>query len=149
MLGADDIVSVRQDDDSFKAKIKSIHQETPINITIDYLWGHTAEMILSCLKGDGSFGNRTRFVSVGSVTGDLIQLSAAVLRSVNIELTGSGLGAWSKGQVQSLFSDILPEMFQLAADGKLVAETVEVKLESIADLWDLDVPDGKRLVVTI
>ena len=148
-LGADDIVSVLQDDNNFKAKIKSIHQETPIDIIIDYLWGHSAEMILSCLKGNGSFGNKTRFVSVGSVTGDLIQLSAAVLRSVNIELTGSGLGAWSKSQVQNLFSEILPEMFQLAANGKLVAETVEVKLESIADLWNLDVPDGQRLVVTI
>lgn len=148
-LGADEIITILQDDDSFKAKIKAIHEETPIDVVIDYLWGHTAEMILSCLKGDGSFGNRTRFVSVGSVTGDLIQLSAAILRSVNVQLTGSGLGAWTKDQVRSLFTDILPEMFQLAADGKLVVETIKVKLESIADLWDLEVPDGKRLVVTI
>ncbi|OKS89639.1 quinone oxidoreductase family protein [Mucilaginibacter polytrichastri] len=148
-LGADEIITILQDDDSFKSKIKKIHQETPIDVVIDYLWGHTAEMILSCLKGDGSFGNRTRFVSVGSVTGDLIQLSAAILRSVNIQLTGSGLGAWTKDQVRSLFTDILPEMFELAADGKLVVETIKVKLESIADLWDLEVPDGQRLVVTI
>jgi len=148
-LGADVTVSVLQDDEAFKTQIKSIHQETPIDVTIDYLWGHTAEMILACLKGDGTFGNRTRFVSVGSVTGDLIQLSAANLRSVDMQLSGSGLGAWSKGQVRSLFQDILPEMFQLAADGKLKVETVEVKLADIADLWDLDVPDGQRLVVTI
>jgi len=148
-LGADEIITILQDDDSFKAKIKAIHEETPIDVVIDYLWGRTAEMILSCLKGDGSFGNRTRFVSVGSVTGDLIQLSAAILRSVNIQLTGSGLGAWTKDQVRSLFTDILPEMFELAAYGKLVVETIKVKLEFIADLWDLEVPDGQRLVVTI
>lgn len=148
-LGADEIVSVLQNDESFIAKLKAIHQDTPIDVTIDYLWGHTAEMILSCLKGDGSFGNRMRFVSVGSMTGDLIQLSAAILRSVNIQLTGSGLGAWSKPQVRSLFTDILPEMFQLAADGKLVVATVEVKFDSIAELWDFEVPDGQRLVVTI
>ncbi|WP_295676610.1 zinc-binding alcohol dehydrogenase family protein [uncultured Mucilaginibacter sp.] len=148
-LGADEIVSIMQEDESFIAKIKSIHQETPIDVIIDYLWGNTAEMILSCLKGDGSFGNRTRFVSVGSVTGDLLQLSAATLRSVNIQLTGSGLGAWSKDQVRSLFKDILPEMFQLAAAGKLKVETLKVKLKDSADLWDLEVPDGQRLVVTI
>jgi hypothetical protein len=79
----------------------------------------------------------------------LIQLSAANLRSVNLQLTGSGLGSWSKDEVSKLFSEILPEMFQLAADGKLKVKTIGVKLEDIADLWDLDIPDGQRLVVAI
>ncbi|MEJ0101138.1 MAG: zinc-binding alcohol dehydrogenase family protein [Bacteroidota bacterium] len=148
-LGADEIISVVQDDENFKAQLKRIHSHTPIDIIIDYLWGHTAEMILDCVKGDGSFTNRIRYVSVGSVTGDLIQLSAASLRSVNIQLTGSGLGAWSKQQLGQLFTEILPEMFQLAAGGKLKAGTIMVKLEDIAELWNLDVPDGQRLVVTI
>jgi hypothetical protein len=79
----------------------------------------------------------------------LIQLSAANLRSVDLQLSGSGLGAWSKDQVLKLFTEILPEMFQLAANGKLKVETTEVALENIADLWDLNIPDGKRLVVKI
>ena len=40
-------------------------------------------------------------------------------------------------------------MFQLAADGLLVVETVEVKLKDIAELWNLDIPGGRRLVVMI
>lgn len=148
-LGADEVVAILQDDENFQPKIKSIHQQTPIDVIIDYLWGHTAEMILSSLKGDGSFGNRVRFVSVGSVTGDLIQLSAANLRSVDLQLSGSGLGAWSRDQVRRLFKDILPEMFRLAAEGKLKVETIAVKMEEIADLWNLDVANGQRLVVTI
>ena len=148
-LGADEIVSVVQDDEQFKAQLKAIHTQTPIDIIIDYLWGHTAEMILTCMKGNGSFTNKVRYVSVGSVTADLIQLSAANLRSVDLQLTGSGLGAWSKQQLDQLFSEILPEMFELAAEGKLKAETITVKLEDIAELWNLDVPDGQRLVVAI
>lgn len=148
-LGADETISVKQEDESFLAQLKETHKRSPIDAIIDYLWGHTAEMILASLAGKGSFTNRTRFVSVGSVTGDLIRLSAATMRSVDLQLTGSGLGSWSKDQVGKLFSEILPEMFQLAAAGKLKAETIEVKLANIADLWDLDVPDGKRLVVTI
>ena len=144
-LGADEIISVTQEDEQFKAQLKA----TPIDVVIDYLWGHTAEMILACLKGDGNFTNRVRYVSVGSMTGDLIQLSAANLRSVDLQLTGSGLGAWSKQQVGLLFTEILPEMFQLAADGKLKVGTITVKLEDIAELWNLEVPDGRRLVVTI
>ena len=148
-LGADEIISVVQSDENFIAQLKAIHAETPINVIIDYLWGHTAEMILGCLKGDGSFTNRIRYVSVGSITGDIIQLSAANMRSADLQLTGSGLGAWSKKQVDLFFSEILPEMFELALEGKLKAETISVKMEDIAELWDLDIPGGKRLVVTI
>jgi NADPH:quinone reductase-like Zn-dependent oxidoreductase len=148
-LGADEAVSVLQDDESFKAPLTAIHEATPIDIIIDYLWGHTAEMILACIKGDGSFTNKIRYVSIGSMGGDLIQLSAANLRSADLQLTGSGLGAWPKQQVGQLFSEILPEMFRLAIQGKLKIETTRVKLEDIADLWNLDVPGGQRLVVSI
>lgn len=149
LLGADEIITVQQEDEQFIATLKQIHKATPVDVVIDYLWGHTAEMILACLQGDGSFTNRTRFVSVGSMSGDLIQLSAANLRSVNIQLTGSGLGAWSKDQVHLLFTQILPEMFQLAAAGKLKVETIEVRLKDIADQWNVDVTGGERLVVMI
>jgi NADPH:quinone reductase-like Zn-dependent oxidoreductase len=145
-LGADEIISVKQTDEAFLAQLKAIQ---PVDIVIDYLWGHTAELILSSLMGKGSFTHKTRFVSVGSMGGDLIQLSAANMRSVDLQLTGSGLGSWSKPQVRAVFTEILPEIFQLAADGKLKADTIEVKLEGIADLWNVDVPGGKRLVVTI
>jgi NADPH:quinone reductase-like Zn-dependent oxidoreductase len=148
-LGADETISVLQDDESFKKQIAAIHSETPIDIIVDYLWGHTAEMILACIKGDGSFTNKIRYVSVGGMSGDLIQLSAANLRSVDLQLTGSGLGAWSKAQVGELFSEILPEMFVLAATGKLKVETIRVKLADIAELWELEVDNGQRLVVTI
>ncbi|TWJ01623.1 NADPH:quinone reductase-like Zn-dependent oxidoreductase [Mucilaginibacter frigoritolerans] len=148
-LGADETVGLLQDDESFKAQLTGIHSLTPIDVIIDYLWGHTAEMILACIKGKGSFTNKIRYVSVGNMAGDLIQLSAANLRSIDLQLTGSGLGAWSKAQVGQLFSEILPEMFQLAATGKLKVDTIKVKLEGIAELWNLDVPNGERLVVTI
>ncbi|WP_259071279.1 quinone oxidoreductase family protein [Mucilaginibacter sp. X4EP1] len=149
LLGADELIAITQDDENFKAQIAAIHATTPIDIIVDYLWGHTAEMILACVKGDGSFTNKIRYVSVGSMAGDIIQLSAANLRSVDLQLTGSGLGAWSKPQVRQLFSEILPEMFELAAKGKLKVETITVKLEDIAELWDMDVTNGRRLVVTI
>jgi NADPH:quinone reductase-like Zn-dependent oxidoreductase len=148
-LGADEIIPVLQEDEHFKARLKAIHSVTPFDVILDYLWGHTAEMILDCLKGDGSFSNRIRYVSLGSVTGDRAQVSAAGLRSADLQLTGSGLGAWSKEQVGRLFSEILPGMFQLAAAGRLKVKTVTVKLEDIAGLWNLGVPGGQRLVVLV
>jgi NADPH:quinone reductase-like Zn-dependent oxidoreductase len=148
-LGADEIVSVKQNDEAFVAQIKNIHNHTPIDVIVDYLWGHTAELILSALKGNGSFTHKTRFVLIGSVTGDIIQLSAETLRSVDLQLSGSGLGSWSKDQIQQMFGEILPEMFQLAANKKLEVDTISVSLKDIEKLWGIDVPDGKRLVVII
>jgi NADPH:quinone reductase-like Zn-dependent oxidoreductase len=148
-LGADEIISVDEGDERFLARLRDIHKVSPIDVIIDYLWGHTAELILASLKGNGSFTNKTRFVSVGSMTGDAIQLYAANMRSADLQITGSGLGSWSKGQVGKLFTEILPEMFQLAADGSILVETIEVKLKDIAELWNLNVPGGQRLVVTI
>ena len=49
--------------------------------------------------------------------------------------------------MKKLFSEILPEMFQLAADGKLKVDIVSVELKDINTLWDMEVPDGKRLVI--
>ena len=148
-LGADETINLKQDDANFIAELKAIHNSTPIDIVIDYLWGHSAELILTSLKGTGSFTYRTRFISIGAVTGDIIQLSAEVLRSVDLQLSGSGLGSWTKVDMQKLFSEIVPEMFQLAADGKLKVDIEKVKLEDIEKLWDMEVPDGRRLVVTM
>jgi len=148
-LGADETVLTTQTDENFIAQIKEIHNNIPIDVIIDYLWGHTAELILASLKGNGSFTHKTRFVSIGSVTGDKIQLSAENLRSVDLQLSGSGLGSWTKEEMKKLFSEIIPEMFQLAADGKLKAETVSVSLTDIEKLWDMEVADGKRMVVTM
>lgn len=148
-LGADETIQIERNDESFKTTLTTIHAATPVDVIIDYLWGHTAETILACLKGKGRFTNRTRYVSVGSMAGDLMQLSAACLRSVDLQLTGSGLGSWSREQLAQLFSDILPEAFNLAAAGKLQLETLTMPLHRIAELWNLEVPAGQRLVVTI
>lgn len=148
-LGADEIVSVKQDDEKFISQIKEIHSNTPIDIIIDYLWGHTAELLLASLKGKGSFTHKTRFVSIGAVTGDKIQLSAENLRSVDLQLSGSGLGSWTKEEMKKLFSEIIPEVFELAADDKLKVDIEKVSLTDIEKLWDMELADGKRLVVTI
>lgn len=92
-LGADEIVSLKLEDNDFKQKIKEIHQETPIDIIIDYVWGHSVEMILSAFKGDGTFSHKTKLVTIGGMSGDTIQLSSQILRGTDIQISGSGLGS--------------------------------------------------------
>lgn len=148
-LGADEVISIQQSDESFVKQLQSIHNITPFDVIIDYLWGHSTELIFSSLKKQGSFTPKTRFVSVGSIAGDILQLSASTLRSVDLHLTGSGLGSLNRQALGKLFSEILPEMFQLAADGKLIIETITTSLDQIESVYDLVISDGKRLVVEI
>lgn len=148
-LGADEAISLKQDDEKFISQIKAIHNSFPIDIIIDYLWGYSAELILTSLKGKGTFTHRTRFVSVGAVTGDKIQLSAENLRSTDLQLSGSGLGSWTQEEVKKLFHEIIPETFQLAVENKLKVDIEKIKLTDIEKIWTRQMPDGKRLVVTM
>ena len=59
------------------------------------------------------------------------------------------MGSWSREQVGQLFTSIFPEALQWAEEGRLLIETVTVRLPDIGRVWDLDVPAGKRLVVLV
>ncbi len=148
-LGADEVISLKQSDASFISQVKKIHSQTPVNIVIDYLWGHTAGLILSALKGNGSFSPKTRYVNIGAMTGDTIQLSSQILRGTDIQISGSGLGSWTKQELGVLFREILPEVFQLAAARKIATDVIAVPITDISKIWEIEVPNGGRLVVTI
>ncbi|OCA69312.1 alcohol dehydrogenase [Chryseobacterium artocarpi] len=148
-LGADEIVSLHLNDEDFKSKIKEIHNETPIDIVLDYIWGHSVEMILSAFKGDGTFSHKTKLITIGGMSGDNIQLSSQILRATDIQISGSGLGSWTKEESTLLFSEIIPEMFQAAVDGKIKIETEDVDIKNIESAWNAEIQTGKRLVVRI
>jgi len=150
-LGADEIVSLKEEESVIISRLKELHRFNPINAVIDYTWGRPAELILSALKGEGlhSVANRVRFVTVGSMAGEHIQLSSGFLRSSPIEILGSGFGSIAQDVMERLPKEILPEMLQLAADGKLKIETVTVPLLDVETAWNENIPAGKRLVITI
>lgn len=148
-LGADEVVSLKQPDEDFKTKIKEIHNEIPIDIILDYLWGHSIEMLLYALKGNGTFSHKTRLVSVGGMSGDTIQLSSQILRGTDIQISGSGLGSWTKEETHLLFTDIIPEMFQAAVEANIKIDTETADIRDVETVWNAEIPAGKRLVLTI
>lgn len=148
-LGSDEVVSLKLNDEDFKQKIKNIHNETPIDVVLDYIWGHSVELLLSALKGDGTFSHKTRLVSVGGMSGDTIQLSSQILRGTDIQISGSGLGSWTPDEFKQLLTEIIPEMFQAAANNKLKIETETVNLKDIDTVWQHEISSRKRLVILI
>lgn len=150
-LGAHKTVSLMQDETALIKEIQQLHKETPIDLVIDYLWGTPAELIIKALKGGGlnTFSHTTRIITVGSMAGETINLDSGTLRSSAIEILGSGFGSLSKTDLETFHKDILPEMFQLAAEGNLKIELVEGDLKAIETLWEQKIDSGKRLVITI
>ncbi|MFP3832499.1 quinone oxidoreductase family protein [Chryseobacterium sp. SIMBA_028] len=148
-LGADEVVSLQLNDEDFKEKIREIHRKTPIDVVLDYIWGHSVEMILSAFKGDGTFSHKMKLVTIGEMSGDTIQLSSQILRGTDIQISGSGLGSWTQEEYALLFSEIIPEMFQAAVDGKIKIETEEADIKNIETVWNGEIQTGKRLVIRI
>jgi NADPH:quinone reductase-like Zn-dependent oxidoreductase len=147
-LGADHVVSIQQSDEHFIQEIQQLHAAYPFDVVIDYLWGHPAEMILGVLKGKDFFTHPTNYISVGSMAGDALTLSAEILRSVDLQLSGSGLGSWTKENIGQLFKTILPDAFELAAKNKLKAGIVTMPIDKIEAVYDQAIDGGKRLVIT-
>jgi len=150
-LGADEIISLQQEDQEIIELLKRIHDKNPIDIVIDYTWGHPAEIILNALKEGGlhAISHKVRFVSVGSMAGEEIRLSSGILRSSAIEILGSGYGSLPKEAMEKQYTETIPEMMQLAASGKLTIATVTAELKDIETAWQMDIPAGKRLVILI
>lgn len=150
-LGADEIILLSDSDEAIKEQIKRIHKETPIHCVIDYLWGKPVELIIAALQGGGvnTFTSRVKIVTVGSMAGESIDLHSGSLRSSAIEIMGSGLGSLSKEDLSDFFTTVLPEIFDLANNGKLKLHTHVVPLSEIETAWNLELNGGTRLVVSV
>ncbi|MBW3519828.1 zinc-binding alcohol dehydrogenase family protein [Flavobacterium sp. NKUCC04_CG] len=148
-LGADTLVSLKQSEGDFIEQIKAIDSESPVDIVIDYLWGHSAKMILEALKGKGHYTHKTKFVNVGAMSGDLMELSSSILRGTDIQLLGSGLGSWNDEEVKIFFKALLPEAFNLAAAGTLKMDISVYPMTAIDEVWNPSVMWNSRLVFTV
>lgn len=150
-LGADEIISLKQEDTAIIKQVQELNSRKHIDVVIDYTWGRPAELIIQALKGNSlhTVSGITRFVTCGSMAGETIQLPSAILRSSAIEILGSGFGSLPKEALDKMNTEILPEMMQLAAEGKLKVDTVTVQLKDIETAWDMQVGGGKRLVVVM
>lgn len=147
-LDIDALVSTQQSDDVFLEKLRLLNKAFPITVVLDYLWGHPAELILQLLRGtNGKFMEQfTRFVQIGSLAGDEIKLSANTLRSSKVNIVGSGVGSHSADDYLYFNQELLPEIFELAARGKIKIETREGSLKDVSSLWNQPA-NGKRWVV--
>lgn len=149
--GATQTLVLPDNEEELTAQIQVIHQQTPIDVVIDYLWGKPFQAILNAFKGNDihHLASTVKIVTAGDMAGKEIQLTSAILRSTDIQLMGSGFGSLTKEELIVFNKVILPEMFLLAAQGKLHIQTEVHPLEAIEQVWNKPMDPGTRLVITI
>ncbi|MEP6949705.1 MAG: zinc-binding alcohol dehydrogenase family protein [Ginsengibacter sp.] len=147
-LGADHVISLMQSEKIIKKEIHSLMQQYPFDIVLDYLWGQPAETILEAITGDDLTreGHATRYIQVGEMAGSAIRLTAATLRSAGVELCGQGGGRVPGEIMARIFTETIPHIFHLAAEGKISMDTEIVPLQDIEKAWLQKDAAGRRLV---
>ncbi|HTW61395.1 MAG TPA: zinc-binding alcohol dehydrogenase family protein [Terracidiphilus sp.] len=116
-----------------------------IDLVIDYLWGRPTELLLRALATGfkASATQKTRLVEVGTSAGPDITLPGAVLRSIDLHLLGSGFGSAAMDKILAA----IPQLFNLAAEGKLTIDVETVPLEQVESAWNRNA-NGRRIVFT-
>jgi NADPH:quinone reductase-like Zn-dependent oxidoreductase len=115
-----------------------------IDVILDYVWGAPAGATFDALLAARSelVGRRVRYCNIGEMAGARVDMGAHPLRSMNLEIVGSGFGAVQPHEIRPE----LPQILELAAHGRLTMELERVPLANIGDAWARG-DQGKRIVV--
>jgi len=140
-LGADVTIPLVEDRKELEESFREQFAQG-VDIVIDYLWGASAQTLLTAGAKAGAEAVPIRFVQVGAISGSDITLPAAVLRSSALEMMGSGLGSVAPERMVRCIADLLratvPGGFKIATD--------PTPLSEVEPAWAKK--DGARIVFT-
>lgn len=146
-MGADVVINLSNNENDIATQLEQICKSTPIDIVLDYLWGSPLETIIKVIGKMPP--HKTKIVTVGQMAGANINLPSSVLRSTQIEIVGSGIGSIPPKELNDYMQKVVPQAFQLAAEGKLTIDFETVELKDIEKIWSEKEPPGSRFVVKI
>ncbi|UJR11908.1 hypothetical protein I4U23_016086 [Adineta vaga] len=117
-----------------------------VDIVMDFLWGKPTELTMNGIQSARKDSTqRLRWIQVGQMAGPTIQCSAGLLRSKNIEISGSGIGPISiKDMLKSLES-----MVPMVIEGKLTTSILSFPLKDIEKKWSETANAKERVVVVM
>jgi NADPH:quinone reductase-like Zn-dependent oxidoreductase len=137
-LGADATVALG-DDDATDARFCEEFARG-IDVVIDYLWGRSAERLLTAAAKAAE--RPLRYVEIGAASGGEISLPGAILRSRAIVVMGSGIGSVSLDRLV----ECIGELFAAANTAGFHLPTQAVALSELGDHWR---DGGERVVFTL
>jgi NADPH:quinone reductase-like Zn-dependent oxidoreductase len=132
-LGADVTIPLTQDrstlEDAFRQEFAG-----GVDVVLDYLWGESAESLLTSAAKAGKDAVPIRYVQIGAISGPDINLPGAVLRSSAITLMGSGIGSIPLDRLVNAVA----ELFQATVPGGFEIATKIALLSEVEEAWPLD-----------
>ena len=105
-LGADVTLALGDDADAMEAAFKREFR-AGVDVVLDYLWGRSAQTLIVAAAKAGPDGVPIRFVQIGAVSRDSIELPAAALRSSALQLLGSGMGSIPLPRLKATLEGVL------------------------------------------
>ena len=115
-----------------------------VDVVLDYLWGPSAETLLSTAAKTAKDGVPLRYVEIGAASGGDIKLPGAVLRASAISLMGSGIGSVTMAHLLRS----IEELFQAAGQSGFEVKTRAVPLAQVEQAW-ATADSNERVVFTL
>jgi NADPH:quinone reductase-like Zn-dependent oxidoreductase len=128
-LGADQTILLDENRDAMEKTFKE-QFAGGVDVVLDYLWGQSAECLLTAESKVGT-DKPVRFIQIGTSSGANITLPGAILRSTGIELKGSGLGSVPVNRIV----DGIQEVLHAAVAGRFQLETEAIPLSEVERVW--------------
>ncbi len=126
-LGADATLALGQDEAAV-ARAFAQEFECGVDVVLDYLWGPSAEHLLTAAA---QVGKALRFVQIGSIGGATIPLPAHTLRSFPLDIMGSGIGSIPLPRIRNAVGEVL----RAASAAALTTAAKTVPLADIDKHW--------------
>ncbi len=139
-IGADATIALSADDAALERSFRGVFADR-VDVVLDYLWGRSAELLLTGAAKAGPRSPEIRFVQIGAAAGGQIALRADILRSTPIEVMGSGLGSVPGPR----FLAAIGAVFAAAKPAGLRVATRTVPLARVEQAWS-EAEDARRVV---
>lgn len=139
-LGADTTINLTLDQKELGRAIGEQFGEG-IDVVLDYVFGKSAELMLTTAAKTMNGSRSLRYVEVGGVSGQEITLSAQALRAKPIMLMGSGFGSVTIKDYIIATADVM----EAALPARLAIATRVVSLAKVEETWNANT--GKDRIV--
>lgn len=135
-LGATDTVTLTD------PKLGQLASE--VDVVLDFIWGeNTGKLMMSLLKYRKDRTQQLTWIHVGSMAGEEAPIPGALLRSADVQIIGSGLGAVD---AQEILTE-LPLLVSEIVSGRLFIDVNVVPLSEVSCVWNM-VNSSERIVLT-
>lgn len=141
-LGADVTIPLTTDRGTLEAACKEQFRDG-IDVVLDYLWGPSAETLITAIAKASPSRLPVRFVQIGSLGGATLAMPAAALRASGLVLMGSGFGSVS---LEKLLRSIHGVMEAAPSAGFRVASRT-MPLAEVAQAWNAQDADARIVLV--